>query len=116
MALVSQDGATNREIAPQRLLAYTFSKDGRQVFGMFRNTTGKGAEWQLCSVDVVTGVEKMLAPVDLPASTDAIAGLSLHPDGKRFLTSIAKLPNHVLMLEGFDQPPSRNWLDRLFRR
>jgi len=115
MALVSPDGTVNRELNAHKFLAYAFSKDGRQVFGIFRNTTGVGAEWQLYSVDVATGAEKILAPLDLPASTNEIAGFSLHPDGKRFLTSIAKAPYDIWMLEGF-QAPARNWFARLFGR
>jgi Tol biopolymer transport system component/tRNA A-37 threonylcarbamoyl transferase component Bud32 len=115
MALVSPDGTVNRELNAHKFLAYAFSKDGGLVFGIFRNTTGVGADWQLYSVEVATGAEKMLAPLDLPASTNAIAGFSLHPDGKRFLTSIAKWPFDIWMLEGF-QPPSRNWFARLFGR
>ena len=57
----------------------------------------------------------MLAPLDLPASTDGVAGFSLHPDGNRFLTSIAKWPYDIWMLEGFDQMPRKTWLDRLLR-
>jgi len=34
------------------------------------------------------------------ASANTIAGFSLHPDGKRFLTSIAKEPYDIWMLEG----------------
>jgi len=45
----------------------------------------------------------MLAPLDLPASTDGVAGFNLHPDGNRFLTSIANWPYDIWMLEGFDQ-------------
>ena len=51
-----------------KLLAGGFSKDGAQVYGIVRNTTGEGAEWQLYAIDVKTGAEKMLAPLDLPAS------------------------------------------------
>jgi Tol biopolymer transport system component len=98
MALVSPDGTVNRELNPHRFRAYAFSKDGQQVFGIFRNSTGAGADWQLYSVDVATGAEKMLTPLDLPASTDAIGGFSLHPDGKRFLTSIGKFPYDIWML------------------
>ena len=58
----------------------------------------------------------MLAPANLPASTDNIAGFSMHPDGKRFLTSIAKWPFAIWMLEGFDQPTARTWLGELLRR
>jgi hypothetical protein len=36
-----------------------------QVYGIVRNTTGEGAEWQLYAIDVKTGAEKMLAPLDL---------------------------------------------------
>jgi Tol biopolymer transport system component len=115
MALVSTDGTLNREMNAHRFLAYAFSKDGRQVYGISRNTTGAGADWYLYSVDVAKGAEKMLAPLDLPASANAVAGLSLHPDGKRFLTSIAKWPYDIWILEGF-QAPSRNWFVRLFGR
>jgi hypothetical protein len=97
-------------------LTFAFSRDGAQVYGIIRNTTGEGAQWQLHSIDVKTGADKMLAPVDLPVSADSIAGFSLHPDGKRFLTSIAKWPFDIWMLEGWDQPPQKTWLDRLLRR
>ncbi len=79
-------------------------------------SAGDGAQWQLYSIDVKTGAEKIVAPVDLPASTDSIAGFSVHPAGKRFLTSIARWPYDIWMLEGFDQAASKTWLDRLFRR
>jgi Tol biopolymer transport system component len=114
LSLVSPDGKTNRKLTERKLLIGGFSKDGSQVFGICRNTTGEGAEWQLYSVDVKTGSDKLLSAVDLPAATDAIAGFSLHPDGKRFLTSIAKWPYDIWMLEGFDQ--HKSFLDRLLRR
>jgi Tol biopolymer transport system component/tRNA A-37 threonylcarbamoyl transferase component Bud32 len=115
MSLISPDGETVRKLSPHKLSAYAFSKDGRTVFGIFHNASTDGAEWQIYSVDVKTGTEKMLAAIDLPASANAVAGFSLHPDGKRFLTSIAKWPYDIWMLEGFDQKP-RNWLDRILRR
>ncbi len=61
----------------RKLLAGGFSKDGAQVYGIVRNTTGEGAEWQLYAIDVKTGAEKMLAPLDLPASTDGVAGFCI---------------------------------------
>jgi hypothetical protein len=39
------------------------------VLGIYRNTTGQGAEWQLYSVEVATGAETLLAGVDLPITT-----------------------------------------------
>ena len=86
----------------------------RNRFRYNRAVAGKRAQRQLYSVDVKTGADKFLAPVDLPASTDSIAGFSVHPDGKRFLTSIAKWPFDIWMMEGFEQPKSL--LDRLLCR
>ena len=91
-------------IAPS-LLAFAFSKDGAQVYGILRGTAGEGGQWRLYAIDVKTGADKMLASLDLPASTNGIDGFSLHPDGKRFLTSIAKWPYDIWMLEGLGEHP-----------
>jgi Tol biopolymer transport system component len=115
ISMVSPDGGTVRKLTERNLMVFAFSRDGSQVYGVFRNTTGESAEWQLHTIDVKTGAEKMLAPIDLPASTDTVVGFSLHPDGKRFLTSIGKWPWDIWMLEGWDQP-QKTWLDRLLRR
>ncbi len=113
-SLISPDGITVRKLTSRRFLSYGFSADGKQIFGIVRNTTGEGAQWQTYSVDVRSGDERLLAPLELPASTGNLAGFSLHPDGKRFLTSVAKWPYDIWMLEGFDQ--HKTWLDRLLRR
>jgi eukaryotic-like serine/threonine-protein kinase len=114
ITLISPDGKSRRKLTPRRLWVFGFSKDSRQLFGIERNTSGDGPQWRLYSVDVKTGADKFLAPVDLPASADAIQGFSMHPDGKRFLTSIAKFPLDIWMMEGFDQ--RKTWLEKLFRR
>ena len=114
--LISPDGKSTRNLTSRKFLAYGFSKDGSQFYGVFQNTTGNGAQWQLYSVNVKSGAEKFLAPIDLPASVDRIAGFSIHPDGKRFLTSVAKFPFDIWMLEGFEQPEPKSFLDRLLRR
>ena len=77
---------------------------------------GNGAQWQLFSVNVQSGVERFVAPLDLPASVDGLAGFSIHPDGKRFLTSAAKFPFDIWMLEGFNPPQPKNWPARLLHR
>jgi hypothetical protein len=41
---------------------------------------------------------------------------SLHPDGQRFLTSIAKWPYDIWMLEGGVQPAEKTRLRRLLVR
>ena len=115
MSMVSPEGGAPRKVASRQLLPFHFSKDGRQVFGIFHNLAGSGAEWQLYSIDVATGAEKLIGPVDLPGSVQSMAGFSIHPAGKRALISVAKWPFDIWMLEGFDQLQS-NWLARLFRR
>jgi Tol biopolymer transport system component len=114
--MISPDGSTARKLTARKLLAFAFSKDGAQVYGILRSTAGEGAQWRLYAIDVKTGADKMLASLDLPASANGIDGFSLHPDGKRFLTSIAKWPYDIWMLEGFDPPRQKTWLDRFLRR
>ncbi len=116
IGLISPDGRSTRTLTPRKFEVYGFSKDGSQLYGVFQNTTGNGAQWQLYSVNVKTGAEKFLAPIDLPASIDNLAGFSVHPDGKRFLTSVAKFPFNIWMLEGFELPPPKSWLARLLHR
>jgi Tol biopolymer transport system component len=115
-SMISPDGKTPRILTARNLLAFAFSKDGAQVYGVIRNTAGQGALWQLHSIDVKSGADRLLAPLDFPAYTANIAGFSLHPDGKRFLTSIAKWPYDIWMLEGFDGPRQKTWFERLLRR
>jgi len=119
ISMISPDGNTVRKLTARNLMAFAFSKDGTQVYGIVHNTTrdtaGTGAQWQLYSIDVKTGVDRLLAPLDFPTSTANLVSFSLHPDGKRFLTSIAKWPYDLWMLEGWDQP-YKTWLDRVVRR
>ena len=64
------------EESPRKLLARWRLFQGRRAgLPLVRNTTGEGAEWQLYAIDVKTDAEKMLAPLDLPASTDGVAGV-----------------------------------------
>jgi Tol biopolymer transport system component len=96
---------TSERALPSRLLSGTvgFSKDGRNVLGVYRNTSGNGAQWQLWSVDVATGGERLVADLDLPASAMGLTGFSLRPDGTRFATSLGLWPSDIWMLEGFDR-------------
>jgi hypothetical protein len=102
--LMSPGFKTERELVRRHFAsdAAAFTKDGKGVLGLYRNTSAKGDEWQLYSIDVATGAEKLVTGVDLPVTTDSIQGFSLHPDGTRFATSIAKWPFDIWMLEGFE--------------
>jgi Tol biopolymer transport system component len=94
---------TSRTFVPN---AIGFSNDGRAVLGMYRNTTDTGSPWQLWSVDLASGRESLLADLEMPEATDGVTGFSLHPDGTRFLTSVAIFPYDIWMLEGFEPHPA----------
>lgn len=101
--LMSSDYKTERKIAAGNFgVPLGFSKDGRQVLGLFPGTAGDRVAWSLIAYDVATGAAKRLAGVDLPLTTNGVRGFSLHPDGTRFATSIAKWPFDIWMLEGFE--------------
>ena len=114
LSIASPDGKSSRSVTSRAFMTYGLSKSGDDVIGIVRNTASEGFEWELISVDVKTGVEKRLAALDLPPEVTAVEGFSLHPDGKRFATSIWHSPSEIWMLEGFDQ--QKSWLDRLLRR
>ena len=113
--MVSPNGGPPRKVSSRQINPFQFTKDGRQIVGIFHNVAGPGAEWQLYSIDAATGAEKMIGALELSASVQGMAGFSIHPDGKRALISIARWPYDIWMLEGFDQQP-QNWLDRILRR
>ena len=114
--LISRDSKSKRRLSSRRFMAYNFSKDGGRVYGIFHNTTGTGPEWQLYEVDVSTGTEKFLSAVDLPPTAGSVSGFSIHPDGKRALTTIAKWPFQIWMLQGFEQPQAKNRFAALLER
>ena len=109
--LISPEGKARRRLTSRSFNAFNFAKDSSQVYGIFHNT-GKGPEWQLYAVNMKTGAEKIVAAVDFPPGTETLAGFSIHPDCRRALTSIAKWPFQIWMLEGFDWQP-QNWFTRL---
>jgi dipeptidyl aminopeptidase/acylaminoacyl peptidase len=116
LKLISPDGKSTRTLSSRPFMAYNFSNDGGTVYGIFHNTTGQGPEWQLYQVGVTTGTEKLLSALDLPPAIGSLSGFSIHPDGKRALTTIAKWPFRIWMLQGFQQPRAKNWFAKLVER
>jgi eukaryotic-like serine/threonine-protein kinase len=114
--LISPDGRSKRRLSSRRFMVYNFSKGGGQVYGVFHNTAGTGAEWQLYEVNVGTGAEKLVSALDLPPSIAGLSGFSIHPDGKRALTSMAKFPFQIWVLDGFAKPRATNWFVGLLGR
>lgn len=102
--LSTADFTSERPLPSQRLCpqATGFSKDGRAVLSACRNTSAAGAPWQLWSVDVAAGRERLVGNVDVPITAATLGGFSLHPDGTRFATSVGILPYDIWILEGFE--------------
>jgi eukaryotic-like serine/threonine-protein kinase len=109
--LIAPDGTGAHKLTSRQSAAVGFSKDGRRVVGVFHNPSDQGTPWQLWSIDVNTGAESLLAPLDWPASIDNVLGFSLHPDGTRFLTSTIVSYSDIWMLDGLN-PPSPSLLGR----
>ena len=79
-----------------------------------RETNGNTAQWQLFFSERQDRPHKnFLTPIEFPASVAAIYGFSIHPDGRRFLTSIDKFPLDIWMLEGFNESRSGKMIDRI---
>jgi hypothetical protein len=102
--LSTADFTGERPVRSERLCpqATGFSKDGRAILSVCQNTSIAGAPWQLWSVDLATDRERLVGNVDLPGAFAGLAGLSLHPDGTRIITSVGILPFDIWMLEGFE--------------
>jgi serine/threonine protein kinase len=105
MYLMASDFSGERALPSEYLSlgSIGFSKDGREVMSIHRNTSGDGARWQLWAVDVTTGRERLVTRVDLPDTTEGLGGFSMHPDGTRILTSAIGHPADIWMLKGFDK-------------
>ena len=105
MYLVASDFSRERPLPSEHLNAGSigFSNDGREVMSIDRNRTGDGARWQLWAIEVATGRERLVTRVDLPDATEGVNGFSLHPDGRRILTSAIGHPADIWMLKGFDK-------------
>ena len=110
LSLVDADDRETRVITRRRFSAYGVSRDGRRLVGILRNTDPKSPEWGLYEVDMRSGAERYVAPIQLPAAATNVAGLSVHPNGDRIATSVLRLPYDIWMLEGFEAPPS--WWSR----
>jgi len=116
LRLISPDGKSGRTLSSRRFMVYGFSKDGRRVYGIFHNTSDPKREWQLYQVSITTGAEELVSSLDLPPASAGLSGFSIHPDGKRALTSVARFPFQIWLLEGFEQPRAKNWFAGLMER
>ena len=106
LQLVSHDGKSARDLGG-RFQVYGFSKDETKIYALRR--TGNARE--MISIDVNTREERHVIDVDLPANV-IVNDFSLHPDGKRFATTVRTPRHDILLIENFSLP-SEHWWQRL---
>ena len=104
MFLMAQDGSSERPlpsaVAPPGE-SLVFSRDGRELLLLRRDASAPSRPWRLFAVDIASGRERVVVPVDFPRTAEGVAGLSVSPDGTRLYTSFADFPFDIWMLEGF---------------
>ena len=106
--LISPDGKTTRDLASTTAVAYTFSADGRTIYGIRRADSSTGAEraadrLELFSMSVAGGTEKTIgsfAREHLPVTLGGPATrLSLTPDGKSITFSTNRSSSNLWLIE-----------------
>jgi Tol biopolymer transport system component len=99
--LLSPDGAVVRSLGGHHTRNYVFSQDGKLLYGL----RGEGARELLFSVDVASGLEKVIGDVgkDFAPQDDFFPGLrfSLAPDGKSFAYAAGRIKNNLWLMEGW---------------
>ena len=109
LRIVSPDGKQNRLISQRAWETYGWSKDGTALYGI---ASGENHRLVLGKIDVATGKERQIADLGpIPPAFDLAdtfnefpyRGFSLHPDGKRFLTSVLRAKMQIYLMKDFDR-------------
>ena len=111
LTIVAADGSGSRVVSAGGWLAYGWSDDARQVYGL--RATDDGSHFMLVSVNAGTGDERVVnADLGiLPQANQPIRGFS-RLRGRGFLTSIARVRSDIYLIEGFRLPGA--WWQRFW--
>jgi len=112
LTLVSDDGKDARPLGKADWPIYGWSADGTFLYGIKQVDS---LHRTVASLNIETRAEKVIAPLQLPAIAD-LSGYSLSPDGKSFVTSASHPTGDIWMLEGFERPGWKNWLEGLSQK
>jgi Tol biopolymer transport system component len=105
-------GEDTGRLGTEQWLVHTWSPDGRVIYGV-RYTDD--LRLVLAALDVRTATARVLRDLGpSPPVNNPVKGLSVHPDGDRLITSLARPRGDLWLLEGF-RPRSR-WFGRLWSR
>jgi Tol biopolymer transport system component/predicted Ser/Thr protein kinase len=109
LRIVSPDGREKRALNSTVWETYGWSKDGQSLYGLQVNSKH---HLVLGRIELADGKELQVSDLGpAPAAFDygnyigkfPIRGFSLHPDGKSFLTSVAKGRSQIVLMRGFDR-------------
>ena len=110
LRIVSPDGKQNLLVSRREWETYGWSKDGAALYGI---AAGENRRLILAGIDVATRRERQIADLGpFPPGSDFIdailgdfsyRGFSLHPDGKSFLTSVARVKTQIYLMKDFDR-------------
>jgi serine/threonine protein kinase/Tol biopolymer transport system component len=104
LKLISPDGATTRDVSGENALVYTFSADGRTIYGLRQSTPADPLE--LFSKSATGGPEKTIGSLPREyapqASSNPALRLTLAPGGKSLTYSIAKATANLWLMDGID--------------
>ena len=107
LIVVSSDGAQRQLLSEDSWIAFTWSADGRQVYGL-RESDDRPRHYVLAAIEVATGRERILnRDVGvIPPAWQPIRGLELLGDGA-LVTSVARARSDVWLLGGVADAASR---------
>ncbi len=111
--LISPDGKDRKSLGAHSSIAYTFSADGKVVYGM----RSEPEHLMLITVDIQSGAEKVIGDVGRDYVPGSYVAPSIHfsvsPDGKSIVYSTAEFKTNLWLLDGFAQ--KRSLWARMFR-
>jgi Tol biopolymer transport system component len=112
LTLVAPDGGASKVISDSSWLVYGWDLSGFTIYGV-KQTAGRGH--RLASIDIATGVEKIISDLKLPPYS-TLSCYSMARDAKSFLTSIDHPATDLWLLKGFERqlPWWQKWRGRIF--
>jgi dipeptidyl aminopeptidase/acylaminoacyl peptidase len=112
LTIVSPDGGDSKVVGDTSWVLYGWDFEGNKIYGVKRTA---GRQFELTSIDVAKGVEKIVGPLQLPRYS-TLSCYSLAHDGKSFLTSIDHPTADLWLLTGFQTrlPWWQKWRENLF--
>jgi Tol biopolymer transport system component len=94
--LIAPDGNNDHLLTSSQPAVFGFTRDGASIHGIRRN---EGRRWERVTFRVRDGRESDTAELSLPPAA-TLAGFGLHPDGKRFATTVSTYKSEIWILEG----------------